>query len=533
MRPPLSPKLEKEFREKKIDKELTFRILDGYNNGRYKDTPAVSVSELPGMSDGNIIDRANLKNYTVDKETFRSRIEKLLPGIDSGSFGSKENGNVVLSTGDLEKIGILLLPLTSFGILNGGSATSYVDRKKNMGFSPELFSLYEDIFNTLSAVSKGKAKGITPAFIQKDGTPGPAFLELKLRGLLVQALKYRVLTETEDKKNKKGLKNGGLSPLFPLFQMTSTYNNTQILVELEKYAESPYLKDLIEDTGIPITKAETAVQPLISAYTPVEEGKNINIFTTPWGRKDTLLPLPGGHGQNFFVLKDVYKKLYYSGKRFVYIGNIDNLGSTADPVSIALLAISGKQAAFDFSFKTPVDVKGGILVHDNRGKLNCADIGPAVPKETVTRYEQSGTPILFNCATGLFNLEYLVSNIDYIIEKLPLRFSNQDKDAGRYSQAEQVTWEIMGLLDDFLILAVNKYERFLAAKMVIEGILTSGIRLDDPVFESGGGPSKLKELGVSLNRGLSDNLTRVYGLVQKEGIWVPETAGNLKKKFLS
>ena len=527
-RPQLSPKLEREFEEKRIDKELTFKIMDGFNSGKYKDTSAVSVSDIPGMSDANIIDRANLKNYTMDKKIFISTVEELLPGTDTKTFGTAQGSRIILSAGDLERIGTLLLPLTSFGVLNGGSATSYVDRKKNMGFNPEIFSLYEDLFNTLSAVSKGKAKGITPAFIQRDGAPGPAFLELKLRGLLVQALKYRVLTESGGEKREER----GLSPLFPLFQMTSTYNNDQILKELEKYAESPYLKDLIEYTKIPITRTETAVQPLISAYTPVEEGKDISLFTTPWGMKDTLLPLPGGHGQNFFVLKDIYKKLYDSGKRFVYIGNIDNLGSTADPISIALLALSGKQAAFDFSFKTPVDVKGGILVYDSRGKLNCADIGPAVPRETVDRYEKSGTPILFNCATGLFNLEYLVSGIDEIIEKLPLRFSNQDKDAGKYSQAEQVTWEIMGILDDFLILAVNKYERFLAAKMVIEGILTSGMRLNDPVFESGEDLKELKKLGNNLNRGLSDNLSRVYGLVRKDGIWIPETAENLKRRFL-
>lgn len=202
-----------------------------------------------------------------------------------------------------------------------------------------------------------------------------------------------------------------------------------------------------------------------------------------------------------------------------------------DPVSIALLAVTGKQAAFDFSFKTPVDVKGGILVKDDRNRLNCADIGPAITKEEVARYETEGSPILFNCATGLFNLEYLTENLDYIIEKLPLRFSNQDKDAGKYSQAEQVTWEVMGLLDDFLVIAVDKYERFLAAKMLIEGILTSGLKLDDPVFKSNKMLTGMRDLAVKLNAGLEKNLVHSYGLKKEDGIWMPEKADVLEKSF--
>ena len=520
----LDPGILKEFKEKKIHKELTFKILDGFNSGKYRNTPAVSVSSIPDMSNNSIVDRAGLKTYSMPAVAFRKRMASLLPEINSSNFGAETSGKIILSLPELEKIGVLLYPLTSFGILNGGSATSYVDRKKNQNFDPDIFNLYEDLFDTLSKESKGKAKGITPAFIQSDGEPGPDFLELKLRGLLVQALKYQVVTG-------KIPKDRGLSPLFPFFQMTSTYNNSQILEKLDTYNESPYLADLVEATGIPITKAETAVQPLISAFTPVEAGKELDLFTTAWGKKDTLLPLPGGHGQNFFVLRGIYKNLYKMGKRFVYIGNIDNIGSTVDPVSLAILALSGKQAAFDFSFKTPVDVKGGILVSDSSGRLNCADIGPAIPKDEVVRYEEMGTPILFNCATGLFNLEYLASTIDTIIEKLPLRFSNQDKDAGKYSQAEQVTWEIMGILDDFLVLAVNKYDRFLAAKMLVEGILTSGIRLDAKVFETSDTLKNLKELAVNLNHGLTSTLTQYYGLTQNGQKWTCQTTANLKNSL--
>ena len=55
-----------------------------------------------------------------------------------------------------------------------------------------------------------------------------------------------------------------------------------------------------------------------------------------------------------------------------------------------------------------------------------------------------------------------------------MRFTDQDKDAGRYSQAEQVTWEVAGILPAFLSFAVDKYDRFIAAKLFAETLLTSG-----------------------------------------------------------
>ncbi len=506
-------KIEKEFSDKEIDRDLTLSILESYNSKTLPEP--VEVSELPEIDNRSIIDMKNLRSLPVQSDIYRSQFEKLLPEYSPDKFGHVRGDTVILERKELEYIGILLYPVTAFGILNGGSATSYIDIKKNRSFNPEIFELYKDIFLNLSELSRNKAKGITPAFTNPDGSAGPSFMELKLRGLLIEALKYRKIT-------------GKKAPaLFPFFQMTSTRNNSQIREALERYGNSPMISSLAEETGIPITEALTGIQPLIAAYTPVEAGKPLNLFTEAWGKKDTLLPLPGGHGQNFFVLRDIYSKLYSDGKRFVYLGNIDNLGSTVDPVSLAVLALTGKQAAFDFSFKTSVDVKGGILVRDKTGKLNCADIGPAIPPEEVQSYESAGTRVLFNCATGIFSLDYLVPNIDMIIEKLPLRFSNQDKDAGKYSQAEQVTWEIMGLLDDFLILAVDKYDRFLAAKMLIESILTSGIRTDSPVFLRNDNTLRLKQLAENLNRGLKSKLSDSYGLMEKNGIWMPKPIGKL------
>ncbi len=498
---------------KQIDKTLTFTILEKYNSGILKAVHQDTDIEIPEIDNSTIIDRRVMETFSFHKETFTRNFELLLPEYSIHAFGKHSGDSLRLTIKELETIGVLLYPQTVFGILNGGSATSYIDRKKNKSFNPELFAENEALFNKLSGLSQGKAKGITPAFVQFNGEPGPSFMELKLRALLIQALRYQILTGKKDKA------------LFPFFQMTSTYNNNQIQRELVKYKESPLLNDLIKETGIDITRAKTGVQPLIAAFKPLEDNKPLEIFTTAWGKENTLLPLPGGHGQNFSVLKDIYKELFSSGKRFAYLGNIDNLGSTVDPVSLAILAMTGRQAAFDFSYKTPVDVKGGILIRKKSGKLNCVDIGPAISPEEVQQNENSGKAVLFNCATGLFNLEYLVEHIDTIIEQLPVRFSNQDKDAGQYSQAEQVTWEVMGILDDFIVFAVDKYRRFLAAKILMEGLLTSGIKSE--ALKA----SALKMTAENLNRGLTSVLELDYGFSKESGFWVPKPVEQLIREY--
>jgi len=73
----------------------------------------------------------------------------------------------------------------------------------------------------MAEISTGRAKGLTPAFIQPDGTPGPSFLELKMRSLLLQALEYYRRRDTQSTQDLP-------APLYPMFQMTSVYNDEEI-----------------------------------------------------------------------------------------------------------------------------------------------------------------------------------------------------------------------------------------------------------------------------------------------------------------
>ena len=525
------------MQNKYIDIDLTKSILKNINDGVYDHIVPVEVTDIPGIDGEHIIDRQGMKSWRCELNSACDNLRKINPDLREYLLGkvygslSDNNGSVylTLTVEDLQKIGIQLYPYVAYGILNGGSASSYIDGKKNRALNPELMHLYKSLFEKSSALAEGKPKGITPAYTNSDGSTGATFIELKLRALLIENLRYRKTIDPENELFAGDSKTGKESALFPMFQMTSVYTDRQISEAIEQYKTSPLLKDLIEYTGIDITSVITGIQPMIAALTHSRIGRPKQIFTEAWGRDGEMLPLPGGHGQNFQILSKVYRYLYEDlGKKFVYLGNVDNIGNMPDPVSIAITALAGKQASFEFAFRTPVDIKGGILIRDQFGKLNCADIGPAVSREEVDRQEASGKKILYNCATGLFSLEYLTQNSEHIIRNLPMRITDQAKDAGSYSQAEQVTWEIIGMLDAPLILGVNKYERYLAAKLLIESFMTSGLLLDNEDYPSHEDPAKdFKGTAGNLYEGLRNNLKNIYGMEEKAGVWKPTAVKEL------
>jgi UDP-N-acetylglucosamine pyrophosphorylase len=517
----LGPKILKSLEENRIDTALSLEILNGWNSGKYKDTRPIVVRGIPSPEDMRILDIPQLKEFHISADTARKNLHPLLPEIDLSEFGRKVGPELIIPRRNLETLGVLLYPFLSCGVLNGGSATSYGDTKKNRGVSEALYQLLEPAFLRAAELCRDRPKGITPAYTNPDGSPGYSFLELKMRNLLLEALRYRrVAAKHLPKRTSRG--KGFPEPLTPMFQMTSLFTDSAVAEAFREYRNSPLLAGLIEELGIDITRVETGVQPLIAAFTHSSEGPVKRIFSRAGGVEGRTLGLPGGHGQNFLVLRDVYRCLYDGGKRFVYLGNVDNLGFTPDPAALAVLALSGKQAGFEFSFRTSVDVKGGILVIDDRDRLTCADIGPAVSPEEVEKAEAEGKRVLFNVATGLFDLKYLAGNLDRIIDTLPTRWSDQDKDSGKYSQAEQVTWEVVGLLDEVLIFGVDKYRRFLAAKLLIEGLLTGGAGLDNPDFPSDPDPAKdFKSLGKNLHEGFCWNMENRYGMKPMQGRWEP------------
>jgi hypothetical protein len=394
-------------------------------------------------------------------------------------------------------------------VLNGGSATSYADSKKNLALGRDTFDAVAPAFNAMAELCRDKPKGATPAYVNPDGSAGASFLELKMRARLLRARGAGIARCTG------GIAASGREFL-PLFQMSSLGTDAALSAHYAAAKESPYLAALASELGMEAASWRAGVQPMIAAFSHSERGRPKRVFDTAFGASDSCLALPGGHGQCFRVLAGVFSRLRDEGIRYACLGNVDNLGYTPDPIELAILALSGQPAAFDFAVRTPMDVKGGILVETESGVRTVADIGAAIAFDQVVELERSGFAILFNCASGIFDLDYLVPRITEIGRRLPVRISDQDKDAGRYSQAEQVTWEVTGILPSFLAFAVDKSERFLAAKLLLDTLLTSGIGLDDPRL-----PSQVRSTAEGLHDGLGSLLRDVYGLEYVGGRWWP------------
>ena len=493
-----------------IDIPLSIERIRRANAGNFDNVSPIKAKKLPDSSDTRIF---NPSNYTITLpfEIAQRRIDDLhLPTTlnlkDIGIYNDK-NGSISFNPIALEKLGLYMAPVTAFGYLNGGSASSYLDRKRIRKAYPELLTVYKDLLPQCDTLCADKPKGCTPAYWNPDGTPGYSFLALKIRALLIRHLKWKKLTGIHDS-----------TTLYPIFEMTSHLTDSHLKSAYSEYANTELLSGLCKSTGWNHTSILSAKQPLLAAMSPE---KPYTIFSRTNGKINSPLAMPGGHGHSFYVLKNIYKQMYDSGIRFAYLGNIDNSGFLINDRSLAVMALTGKQGCFDFSKKTEADIKGGILLEDQNGRLNCGDIGLAISEKRIQEYEQKNTPILFNTASGLFNLEWLINNLDRIISDLPTRLTVQDKDRGKYTQAEQITWEVLGMMDDKLICMVDKYERFIASKMIVEMLMASQLKPDrtsSPTF-----PEELRNVAANLSNGLAKLLSHPYGLSLNNGRWEPLT----------
>ncbi len=465
----IHPRLLADCREKGIDIDHSLEILD-FVNARSQasktdstDKGCAAAPELPAPEDPRIVSAEGDRSLVISASRAREAFgEFALPPalLERARPAPASSGSVVFDEELLREIGRRLYPRAAFGVLNGGSATSYADTKKNRAVDEAAFDAVKDDFERLAARFRGQPKGITPAYFNEDGSDGPSFLELKFRALLIEAAACRALEDAPS------------ADILPVFQMSSDGTREALAETYRTYRNSPYLKDLIERTACDPTKVLDATQPLLAALSPAKEDGTRGIFDRAWGREHSALPLPGGHGENFRVLKGVYQGLREKGIRFAWLGNVDNSGYTVDPVSLATLALSGRCAAFEFSGKSALDVKGGVLVKDGE-RLSVRDIGQSISWDEIHAAEERGGRAVFNCATGLFDLDYLVPRLDEISRKLPLHVTEQNKEAGHYAQAEQTTWEVLGLLDAPLILTVPRAKRFLPAKMLLETLMAS------------------------------------------------------------
>ena len=493
----LHPKLAAQLTADGVDLDRMLSFLEDLNAGRYDSADLPAAAGVPSLDHPSIFDRRSGIGLRISRVHAVRKLAGFAFPLSLLDDCEADGDDVIITPEKLETIGIRLYGKTAFGVLNGGSASSYADHKKNSALNSAAWKRYQSVFSDMELLCHGKPKGITPSFIHPDGSPGWSFLEMKLRAVALERLRYERVT---------GLPAAGA---LPFFQMTSVMTDAAISAALQDYASSP----LLNFPGAAPVMVRSAMQRMMAAVSHSSEGAPRRIFDRAYGNEHCGIAMPGGHGQNFEVLGPLYRSLREEGYKYVWLGNIDNMGYTPDPVSLAVLAIKGADAAFEESVRTEMDVKGGILVCDNRGRLTAGDIGPMVSTEQMLAYEAEGNTVLFNCGIGLFDLDVLVPRLDRIPFELPLRITDQDKDAGRYAQAEQITWEVIGLLDNPLFFAVEKSSRFLAAKMLMETIMTS-----IPAEPEMGAFAAVSR---TLHTGLNTLMSTAYGLELRGDRWFP------------
>ncbi len=500
----IRPALTSDMLAKGIDIGLTELILEDLNAGLYDSSTTVEALGVPLVDGKTIVETRGSIQFELPESIARDRLTALEIELPAGI--KIMNGIACFDQHVLEDLGERLYEVTAWGVLNGGSATSYADIKKNSSLGPGIFDAIKRGFELLAPLCEGKPKGITPAYINPDGSPGESFLVLKMRAALIKAMRF-----AERFGNSR-------RPVLPFFQMTSDGTDAALAEAYSGYRKHPWLVPYLVPGGMDPTMPRSAKQPLIAAFSHSSEGRPKKIFDAAWAKSDSSLALPGGHGQSFRVLEQVYRSLLSDGYRYAWLGNVDNIGYIPDPAELAVMALSGAEASFEFSYRTPVDIKGGILVTTRNGRKTVADIGQAISFETVKALESSGKKVLFNCATCILDLERIVPRLKDIARKLPVRVSDQDKDAGRYSQAEQSTWEVIGLLDEPLGFAVEKGKRFIAAKLLAETILASSAGDDS---SAGKLPAEVMATAQIMSQGLSDVLSGSCDLRLEKGRWIP------------
>lgn len=496
---------DKTLEESGIDSKQSLQIL-----ARLEANQLISSSksddkklEIPAVDGEQLIDlSSDVIEYQLQTSQLKTLSEQF-PELQCTSLyqRSAKQEQLLATKEEIEEVGLLLSPYFGFGLLNGGSASSYFDQKKNHGFSPQLYELFSSEFESLKAKYQSLPKALCPAFLegsQDEGfSEGPSFMSLKLRSVL------EMQKSSRDFRERKAL--GPASSQMKVFQMTSQLTQQA----LAKYLKHNWQNDTAQlgfrasQLGwLPEENISGAQQSLISTFSKDAAGK-WSFFSDKNG---DYLPMPGGHGQVFTTLKETWRELRRQGIHYISIGNIDNIAYNPEKLFIGLLALSGKNAFFACSYRTAVDNKGGVLLRQPNGKLSCFDIGVGVDKSIFQRAEEEEKPLLFNCAIGYFHLDYLLDNIERIIAQLPLRISEQNKEKGHYWQVEQVAWEVLGLLDSSIIGAVKKEEYFLAAKLQLESFVNSAYSLKR--YEEQEELKTFASLAVRLGAGLKSVLAR-------------------------
>lgn len=141
-------------------------------------------------------------------------------------------------------------------------------------------------------------------------------------------------------------------------------------------------------------------------------------------RKDSQLPMskkihgdviyyPPGHGDFFFAFDQSgsLDQLLEEGKKYLFLGNADNLGASVDLKILDYLDKSNTPFLMEVTAKTRADVKGGTLVKSKDQGLQLLEIAQ-VPKEHQEDFKSVKKFKIFNTNNIWINLEALKARLE-------------------------------------------------------------------------------------------------------------------------
>jgi len=101
---------------------------------------------LPSEGDRRITDRTELGGIEIPTPMAAEAFEKLNLSRALKEFAEDRGKTYYFSPQGLRTLGILLYPQVGYGVLNGGSATTYADEKKNRSIDEGAFEVLQDDF---------------------------------------------------------------------------------------------------------------------------------------------------------------------------------------------------------------------------------------------------------------------------------------------------------------------------------------------------------------------------------------------------
>ncbi|GAB1433348.1 hypothetical protein MASR2M29_19740 [Spirochaetota bacterium] len=218
-----SPMLVEDMQKKNIDVKAVLAILDDINSGRRGHDPIPAAAGVPPLDGKTIIPLGSA--YRINKKIAEESLKALSVNIPKGAI--EDGKDLVFGNDILKELGEELYSITAWGILNGGLATSYADKKKNEAMIPGLFEVIKPGFERMAPLCDGRPKGLAPAYINPDGSQGESFILLKMRAALVKA---------ESHIERFG---SGPRPVLPMFQMSSDGTDLALARAYEEYRQHP------------------------------------------------------------------------------------------------------------------------------------------------------------------------------------------------------------------------------------------------------------------------------------------------------